>query len=329
MSIYYVVRDAPRHYSRSDLYELQQLDQIEPLRAELFFRKTRWNLSSDVIVWVGADIFIEVCSYKYVTPTFVLQQLQALNQKVEMFPSPELLYLVGTKRYTEFPFIQERMIPGTLLYPKDRQQILELPAEFDDDDMMLKKYVVKFGVSGSGKGVVSFWNEKYSKYLRNGRTLIEFLEKKRPKAYCVGDFAIIQPYFPQFEHHPELRFFVVGGEIVGLVLTHTPKFYQSYLIGKILDPRIEDFLGEIWNFFAERFEMTMLRIDLVVSNPSKTVLVDLGDSEIYINEVETIGSGLKAKITCQLVPTAEGLQFQIPESQVYIYPLMLNALKKF
>lgn len=259
----------------------------------------------DGVFWIGLDLFNLYFRSGSSTAAEIYDRIRVKD--VEIIPSPSLQYLIGTKRYTSDPFIKSRMISGTLTYPDDTQQIRNLPTE---------SYVVKLGGSGSSQGIRRI-------LATAGSEIIDFIEHQR-----FDDFAIVQPYTELFGIQAEAKFFVVGGKINSLYLqgitTGTLGYYDQ-LLGQTLDVKIQEFLYEIWDYFADSYGMTMLRIDIILSNPGAEPwkkLFNLGDSDIYLNEIETIASGGKYYTSYSLNTSHEFIEADVDS----LYNEMLQDL---
>lgn len=132
----------------------------------------------------------------------------------------------------------------------------------------------------------------------------------KPKESCATPFRIIQKKSTLFANCHEIRFFVVGGVLRGLsTLTQTifgPTSYFSLhqnklvdLNGKKLNQKIYNFVMEIANRCNRLWNDNFFyRIDIITECEAYDKLIDnLIDekwaSNIYMNEIENIGSGLK------------------------------------
>lgn len=212
------------------------------------------------------------------------------NLEGHVYPTPDLQYIVGTKQYYKLPEIKELLYPFSGVYPDDKTQIVNLP----END-----YVLKFGLSSGSDGV----------YLYNkttGKEIVNIIEKHT--SFPSNEMVLVQSYNPDFIRCCEYKFFVVDGQINAVFCQHlTSEISQSFLHTSFLnrktgekfliDPKVYKLIKKVWQIFSNKSPVMYLRIDIILDTEVCSTYHDLIDSEhnynVYLNEVETLASGLK------------------------------------
>lgn len=231
---------------------------------------------------------IKIRRYRYLINKILLEEAS----KCSIFcPSNKFMYAAGSKEYSLLQEFQSKMLPGTLIYPKDIDKIISLTSKGN--------YMVKAGLTSSSKGVEKLENA-------DGFDILSHIFKQ----YNCNSIYIIQPYSDIFARCGEIRLFVTKDKIIGFFTNDLfAKEENRWDIVKLIrenklevgnrykiNPKITDFVENIIEDLNKNYPYYMwARIDIVVEckNCSRDsfFLKGYDCGNVYLNEIEPLGSG--------------------------------------
>jgi hypothetical protein len=318
-NIYLIGKLDTGHYSNSDIkFLINDLTNLPQLKIQKVkdnflndddkfqtFLKQLDNTTNNYFVF-DSDVYQNICvsdpfEFKH---NIIKLNISDFNKRIldlqnygKLIPSFEFMYSTGTKEYAAIPEITNLMIPGTKIYPRDVNEIKNLPTD---------KYIIKYGLSSSNFGVENLEG--------TGQDVIDNIQSNKNARKC-SEFVIIQKQSNLFTKCSEWRFMVLQDKIVALRPTNTNfnlvhAIIKAYKVGadnKKLNSKIYYFIKNIVNLIKEKIskDYFFARIDLVFecskSGDVIDVLMDDVLSEnfsgnIYLNEIEPLGSGLKSEV---------------------------------
>ena len=247
----------------------------------------------------NSDVYQNVCIYG-LDITDLNHKIMSLKNYGVMIPPHEFMVSIGTKEYAIIPELVAMMIPGTIFYPRDSEIIKKLPDN---------AYVLKYGLSSGNLGCKDIQG--------NGESVLETINSNKTGPYkniLCSNFIIIQPHTNLFERCSEWRFFVLQDKIISLHATskRIPSFYRGCMSagGKKMNSRVYDFIKRVVNNIKEKIskDYFFARIDLTLECSSvepgevlsNNIFGDNFTGQIYLNEIEPLGSGKKMDVLLQI-----------------------------
>lgn len=290
--IYYFYNEKNKHhYSDTDVVNLGLVGEynakpIQILFDDVYKLKNQSTFILELISNVKEGItnyFVFLADiYNYddtIDPKDIQFIIDKLNEIGIVIPDKNFMYSTGSKEYARD--FKDVMLEGTLISPDDNN-IIKTQIDLERD------IVYKPGFSSGSK-----WRNKYN----NVKQI--FAGDNNPT-----EFAIIQPDNSElYNNCHEFRFFVLDDEIVGVTVNKNHIFNK--IKAKIKDGyakiniNLINFIKNIMNRIKDKWENYFYaRVDVIVKCDKKdplNVLFDDTKIQVYLNEIEPLGSGLKDK----------------------------------
>jgi hypothetical protein len=271
----------------------------------------------DDLVIMGVDVYQGLCEVDAFEYRKIDDYIRNVSQQVCLISGSTFLEVIGKKLYTADPSFQKFMVPGTMVYPFDREEIEGLPRG---------KYVLKFGMASASMGV---FIEKdvdgemiiseilsisaastYEKRKEHAEKVLRPFARMASGALCADNIVIVQPYQDIFERCYETRFYVTD-KIVGInvvsgydINAHHPnhvvqKFRKKgiEIIGRKINPKVYRFVHSIISLLKEKYPLYVsARIDIIIDCLEEDALDVLNPTfkgDIYLNEIEPLAESAR------------------------------------
>jgi len=246
------------------------------------------NINENNLFVFISDIYQIVCIKKL--PISDLEyRLNELKKYGKIVPSIDFMHSTGTKEYAIVPEIRKLLLPGTVFYPAEIDKIKNLPTD---------NYIYKYGLSSASKGIQIVSGD--------GNAIMQNIINTEHELFC-SEFITIQKISTLFNKCYEWRFIVFQDKIYSMVASGATlgKFFRTLQdnIGKKLNSKIYGFIKNLINIIKEKIstEYFYARIDLtlecnksdIIKLTTDEILSENFNGNIYLNEIEPLGSGLK------------------------------------
>lgn len=274
------------------------------------------------------DVYQLICTDN-IDPDNILHKLYKLEEIGTIVPSINFMYLVGTKKYVVYENFRKMMLENTLIYPDDKNEILSLKSgKYIIKHGLSSNNVGNYEFNGNGKQIVNILENIKKNILLNklgyheeinkniSKHLEKFLENMGPAdihkaltpVLICSEFAIVQRYSDLYERCSEWRFFVLNDKIIGLYCSKanvidTAIIQKGLRLNKKIYEFIKNVIREVKKISSDNY--FFVRIDITLKCDSKKfdsdyiysnyIFRDREDFKIYLNEIEPLGSGLKAR----------------------------------
>lgn len=252
---------------------------------DAFLSTVNKNNNNPNIYLFMLDVYQRTCtgSNCYLKIQEKINQLKQKNGHI--IPDEDFILYTASKRYVN-DFKQHMVLP-TLVYLKDDNEILQLKKD---------RYVIKYGFTSCGIGV--------NKIHAPGTEILTMIKNSidDPSNTCKNyKTAFVQKQTDIFLRCLEFSFMILEDKVVGVVgwqLGDAKRYFEHYKrLGQKLNNKVYQFikglvvrLKDLYpNYFFARF-------DIIIDSPFKNYdsLFDPDfNGDIYLNEIESIGSGWK------------------------------------
>ena len=323
INVYIVYNETYEHYSLKDKPHLVDILKNNVSYNVKFMSMHELYANTYEIDIKMKNIFVFLADiYNYTEKTIDkrIEIIEQLKQSGKIIPDADFFYNIGSKRYVLDKIFRDYMLPGTMVYENNLEEIKKL--------MEAKtEYIFKPGYSSSGKNVSSC-------YIFNIHDRISQL--------TTGNIAIIQKTTMLYKWCIEFKFIILEDKIICInfsgpldktinflintyrnrnpekkeiikkimdientTMTKTKKLYTinqhtTTISLQQIDSKIIEYVNNIIQLIKSRWpDYFYARIDIIIDcgigRDAIDILFNLGDRKIYLNEIEPLGSGMRSE----------------------------------